>query len=608
MAAEVRAGGAVESWSLRTAGILSIASVGGLLAGPAAALSVQTIALEGQPAPGTSRFFDSLSAPFINEGQVAFESLLRDTPEAPEEPGYPIFHALHAGAPSTLFLAAQQGGAAPGVAGATFTPEGLGGLNDAGDIAFHGTLSGPSVTPANDGVVYAGAPLTPALAAREGDPAPGVPGAIIDSFGLRFGASIAATGRIVFRSELPVGTGGVTGFNESLILGGTPSSIGLVAREGDPAPGAPPGAVYRDNLPSFPGLTESGTVYFREQIQVGSSSPESAFFAGPLASPTLVMQRGDELGPDLPGAQLSTLSGHLNDADQGIFTATFLIGPGGITSSNNLGILAGSFGSYQLLLQRGQAVPGAPGSTLSFADDSTIGACGHFSVRADLRDAFDNPRGSLLSGTQAELRALAVEGMQAPGLPAGAFFSSFLPASAGTSNITDTGVLAFDALLQVGAGGVTSSNDQVLYLIDGTGQHHLLLREATCSSGAGRSPRARWVHDPRGPTHDGCDDGPACAQRGGAARVPGDVPRRLERDLSRRARATRRRRRRRRRTARTTALVSPIRTRPTATTTARATPASSARVPEARQFRDPSAETADLGGDNDGFDHSPDAS
>lgn len=440
---------------------------------PAAALSVQTIALVGGAAPGTARYFDSITAPYLNEsGEVAFQSWLRSTPVQPPDP-YAIFRAIHAGDAAAPSLVAQDGGAAPGVAGAAFSPEGLGGLNDTGKLAFHGRLSGAGITSANDGVIYGGAPNAPTLAAREGSAAPGIPGTTLDASSLRFGAAIDDSGQLFFRGELTPGVGGVTFSNESLLLGGAPQSIAVVARERTQAPGAPAGVLYRDNLPSFATMTAGGTVYYEAGLTSGP--PSNAFFAGPLASPTLVMREGDPVGVDLPGAQLSTLSGNLNDSGQGIFQATFTVGPGGITASNNLGILSGTFGDYNLLLQRGQVVPGTAGLTLSFSNNSVIGDGGHFSTRADLRDIFTNPRTSILAGTQSDLRALAIEGEQAPGLPAGALFSSFF--GFGTSNITNTGALAFDAYLQVGTGGVTASNDKVLYWVEGNGSRHLVLRE-----------------------------------------------------------------------------------------------------------------------------------
>src|SRR5262245_59954090 len=114
---------------------VSIVSVG-LLAGPADALTVETVVLVDQPAPGPSRCFDSLAAPLINESQVAFRSRLRDTAERPIEPGYPTFGALHVGDPPALALIVEEDSAAPGVPGATIRFPQLGGLSGAGDVAF----------------------------------------------------------------------------------------------------------------------------------------------------------------------------------------------------------------------------------------------------------------------------------------------------------------------------------------------------------------------------------------------------------------------------------------------------------------------------------------
>src|SRR2546428_349988 len=51
-------------------------------------------------------------------------------------------------------------------------------FNEAGQVAFHGTLSGTGVTTSNDRAVWVGGPVGPlALAAREGQAAPGAGGA-----------------------------------------------------------------------------------------------------------------------------------------------------------------------------------------------------------------------------------------------------------------------------------------------------------------------------------------------------------------------------------------------------------------------------------------------
>src|SRR5438132_7877597 len=146
-------------------------NVDGLWAGPPGA--AQLLALDGTPAPGTEP--DALFLVFDNAnfqgqatdysinsaGQVVLRALLRGSATSDNDLG------LWVGAPGALQLVARKGSSAPDTEPATVFSDispgtGLGlaaaTVNASGQVAFAGSLSGPSVNANNSSGIWAGAP------------------------------------------------------------------------------------------------------------------------------------------------------------------------------------------------------------------------------------------------------------------------------------------------------------------------------------------------------------------------------------------------------------------------------------------------------------------
>jgi len=104
-----------------------------------------------------------------------------------------------------------------------------------GKYAFVSSMLGGNVVPGvNDQAIYVGqtgGALT--LFSRRGDPAPGTDGTFV-SFHTIF-TNLADSGRVAFQATLSGGT--VTAANDNGIWVGTAGALTLVAREGSPAPG-----------------------------------------------------------------------------------------------------------------------------------------------------------------------------------------------------------------------------------------------------------------------------------------------------------------------------------------------------------------------------------
>jgi hypothetical protein len=109
------------------------------------------------------------------------------------------------------------------------------GFGQAGGCAFTTTMTGGTVTTADDSAVFIGGLSGFQLAVREGDAATGLPGVNIGVINSTQSYSDFEGGSTAFYSTL---TGaGVTTTNDQSLWIGRPGNLRLIAREGNPAPG-----------------------------------------------------------------------------------------------------------------------------------------------------------------------------------------------------------------------------------------------------------------------------------------------------------------------------------------------------------------------------------
>ena len=136
--------------------------------------SLQLVARAGMSAPGTEgQVYENLFAPILNTaGNLAFIS----------HAGPTYLNGLWTGSPSSPALAVSTGmqaaGFPDGVTHSNFW-SGTIAFNDAGQIAFHGVVTGPGIIPGdNDQAIWAGSPASLNLLARQDSPAPGADGGL----------------------------------------------------------------------------------------------------------------------------------------------------------------------------------------------------------------------------------------------------------------------------------------------------------------------------------------------------------------------------------------------------------------------------------------------
>ena len=204
--------------------------LGGGAAGPVLAVSVEPVALSGDPAPGTGGgSFSGFSRPVLSDGgALAFK--------ASSSSGSGVWSRPAGG--GALQIEAQVGDPRPefGPGVTLYEVEALS-VDDAGETVWVGRVQGLPGLPSLSGTVV----WVPdgsgghAVELESGDPAPGVPGAEFSFFdGIRVGDS----GELTFRGSL-LGPG-VDGTNDFGIW--APDAAGepqLVVRQGDPVSGFP---------------------------------------------------------------------------------------------------------------------------------------------------------------------------------------------------------------------------------------------------------------------------------------------------------------------------------------------------------------------------------
>jgi hypothetical protein len=448
------------------------------------AVLYQTVALSGQHAPGTaaSVTFTNFDLPSLNDtGQVTFSGHLTIGAGSATSLTDDV---LYAGPVASLQLVARAGDPAPGMpAGVNYSLFNIDfqfqtatHLNDAGQIAYVARLTGSGVTTANRDLVYAGAAGSPQLVARAGDQATGLPaGVVYGGFGY---LSLNESGQVAFVASLGGSGVSTAAGNYAASYVGTPGSLQLAARDGDPAPGTT--ANYGGNGGSMGALTfnDTGQIVFTDTLQAAgvTSTNGSALFAGAAGSVQIIARSGDA-APGAPAgvnyALLQAHSGVINNASQVAFPSRWSTGVGGVDSTNDDVLYAGPIAALQLLARAGNAAPGTSSgvsySTFSIPILNDTGQVAFSSRLTGVGVTTANDR-AIFAGPFASPQLMLREGDPAPGTAAGVNFSeeignpfpTWYPPPIMTFN--DAGQVALQ--MNLAGSGVTTANDVALYLFD----------------------------------------------------------------------------------------------------------------------------------------------
>lgn len=318
--------------------------------------SIQMVAREADQAPGMASgvYFQLFGDVVVNgSGQVAFWSSLAGNISGTDDSAMWVGSSA-ANLTTVAMEGAQAAGCSAGVTYYSFNPDVV--LNDSGQIAFMGGVKGTGVTTANDIALWVGAPGSLALAAREGNSAPGAgSGALFTGL---WDIDLNDDGKVAFTARL---TGsGVTGSNDEGIWAGAPGALSLVARTGSSVPGVS-GAVFTDLY--APSINADGTVVFQAQFSGSgiTSANDEALFVGTPGSLALAARKGDQAPGLASGVKLGGfLNGPvLNGNGQTVFLTT-LTGTG-VTTSNDTAVFATTqAGALTLVVREGDTIQVGP--------------------------------------------------------------------------------------------------------------------------------------------------------------------------------------------------------------------------------------------------------
>jgi hypothetical protein len=337
--------------------------------------SLALVARFGQQAPGTQSGvtfnFDYLSqfleTPVLNDaGQATFRAGL----SGPGVTNANNFGLWSEGSGS-LQLVARLGSQAQGLpTGVNHGYMFAAGLNDSGQSVFYSWLTGSGVDSTNEHSIWTYGPGGPALLARTGSQAPGMPSGVnFDRFSNT--GSINSAGQIAFMAGLSSES---STFGQESLWFADAGNLTLVIRRGDQATGTPSGVTI-DEIGYWPALNDSGQILFGSLLAgngVNANNEGAIFLSDAAGSTTLVLRSGDQ-APGTPAgthffADRNTIPAWvLNSAGQ--VAADCRLTGAGVDSTNDFGIWATDrTGALTLVVRKGDSLEVAPGDSRTISE------------------------------------------------------------------------------------------------------------------------------------------------------------------------------------------------------------------------------------------------
>ena len=426
----------------------------GCLVSSTKADTLRTVAFSGNPAAGTSATFLQFKTPVLNNaGQTAFTGLLSGS-----EVDDNNRDGLWSEGGGLLALVARTGNAAPGT-NVSFANLYSPVFDDTGQTAFRGRLTSST----DDGIWSEGSGSLD-LVAREGVAAPGI-NAVFRNIG---NPALNHVGKTAF---IGIFTGPeIDRTNDSGIWSERGGSLALLARAGNTAPGtsADFNSFKRVGDPVFNGTGQTAFRGWLTGPDVIFSSNDTGIWSEGGGSLALVARAGNA-APDTSAVFSSLGSPVLNNMGRTAFTGR-LIGPD-IVSRNDGGIWSEGSGSLALVAREGSEAPGTNANFISL-DSPVLNAAGHTAFSGSLTGpGIDNHNASgIWSEGGGSLTLVARAGDAAPGTNATFnHFSRIIP------SLNSAGQTAFAGRL-VGP-EIDGSNDRGIWAQDPLGVLTLIARE-----------------------------------------------------------------------------------------------------------------------------------
>ncbi len=249
------------------------------------------VAREGNAAAGTGPgvVFGNLAEPLLNTaGQTVFWGTLTGTGvDHTNDVG------IWSDQAGSLSLLVRAGDTAPGTdPGVVYSSVNAPALNNAGQTAFTAELTGPGITLSNDKGLWSEGSGSLGLVAREGDTAIDLPADVVYS---SFGAlDLNDAGRIAFAGSLT--GPGVSALDNSGLWSEGSGSLSLIARQFDAAPGTAPGVRYSTFNGVNPVLNGAGQTSFMGRLSgtgVDDTNDRGIWATDPNGLLTLIVRSGD---------------------------------------------------------------------------------------------------------------------------------------------------------------------------------------------------------------------------------------------------------------------------------------------------------------------------
>ena len=433
---------------------------------------------QGDAAPGFepkvefSEFFDLA---FNNAGHTAFRSRFSG-----EDINAQNRDSIWLSDSAVLQPYLRSGSAAPGSADSAIIDAIVDpfAINDAGQIAVNLEVAGNGGIGLVEAGLWSGRPGQVVPVARAGQQAPGTElGVVFASQGFEPPFSeqtrINAAGNVAFQGFL-TGPGVVDANNGGIWSNASASSLQLIARNGDIAPGT--GGLRFLSVTSRPNINSSGHANFLAFLEPGPTVTELnriGIWSTRSGDLELVFRLGDRA----PGADADVnfldLQTPVMNSGGSLAMVAVVTGPG-VNSSNETGIwsegLAGQ-GNLELVARANDPAPGT-GAGVTFANflDPTINELGQIAFQAILAgpgvgDDEGNLRGLWAQSTTGDLKLIAREGDLLEVAPGDFRTIDFLLFASGVGDdegrargLNDQGQIAFHARFTDGSGGVFVSN------------------------------------------------------------------------------------------------------------------------------------------------------
>lgn len=416
----------------------------------------RTVALTGDPAPGTSDdfvlVFDTDTATIDESGHVAFRDCCGSA-------------GLWSEASGSLQPVALVGERAPGVPTEAYFINGQfkePSTNRFGKIAFDTGLTGPGVDESNDEGIWSNRSGSLQLVAQAGQLAPGTVGDVrFDVFGAPL---ISSSGQIIFFASV-IGPG-VASNNDFGFWSDVNGELTLFARMGDQAPGEPSGVFYTGFRTALANVA-AHTVYY-----AGLSDGTSGIWSDRDGTPARLVKNGDP-APGTPAGTTFRNFGNaaINTSDEIMFYAD--LSP--IDFGHDSGIWVYGEDSSRLVVRSGDTIPGMPGATIGSIPTNSgrnqiINNVGQVAFRAII---FNSPNGSgIFLEDHGSLAIIAREGDPAPGTLPDVVFEELY---ASPLVLNDAAQIAFIA--RVEGPSVDDENNDGLWATGPDGVLRLVARE-----------------------------------------------------------------------------------------------------------------------------------